>query len=195
MREFVYTREACLTLTISTKRPPQVRNFLAGTAKKWIAFLLAGAQKEQKAQICDNVYTKLSKFILKCSKNKSLYAIMCIHICIYAERGKTMKISNDINELNDRKMTNAFDLDVPVDDMKKETANEDNQEFEKEIIFSRKRDKLIHVRLTKEEKITAEMMANYHNLPLSAYIRALIKQDMRRNRQVNKVKEAGGNVD
>ena len=106
-----------------------------------------------------------------------------------------MKISNDINELNDRKMTNAFDLDVPVDDMKKETANEDNQEFEKEIIFSRKRDKLIHVRLTKEEKITAEMMANYHNLPLSAYIRALIKQDMRRNRQVNKVKEAGGNVD
>lgn len=106
-----------------------------------------------------------------------------------------MKIPNDINKLNDRKMTNAFDLDVPVDDMKKEAANEDNQEFEKEIIFSRKRDKLIHVRMTKEEKKTAEVMARYHNLPISAYIRALIKQDMRRNRQVNKVKEAGGNVD
>lgn len=106
-----------------------------------------------------------------------------------------MKISNDINKLTDKKMTNAFDLDAPVDELKKETANEDNQEFENEIIFSRKRDKLIHVRLTREEKITAEMMANYHDLPLSAYIRALIKQDMRRNRQVTKVKEAGGSVD
>lgn len=106
-----------------------------------------------------------------------------------------MKIPNDINKLNDRKMTNAFDLDVPVDDMKKEVANEDDQEFENEIVFSRKRDKLVHVRMTEQEKITAETMANYHKLPISAYIRALIKQDMRRNRQVNKVKEAGGNVD
>ena len=145
--------------------------------------------------MCDNVYTKILKFVLYCSKNKSLYAIMCIHICIHTERGKTMRIPNDINELNDKKMTNAFDLDAPVDDMKKEVANEDNQEFEKEIIFSRKRDKLIHVRMTEQEKITAETMANYHNLPLSAYIRALVKQDMRRQRQVNKVKEAGGSVD
>lgn len=88
-----------------------------------------------------------------------------------------MKIPNDINELN-KKMT-----------------NEDDADFENEIIFSRKRDKLIHVRLTKEEKITAETMADYHDLPVSAYIRALIKQDMRRQRQVNKVKEAGGSVD
>ena len=119
---------------------------------------------------------------------------MCIHICIYTERGKTMKIPNNINELNDKKMTNAFDLDAPVDELKKETANEDDQEFENEIVFSRKRDKLIHVRLTKEEKITAEMMADYHHLPVSAYLRALVKQDMRRQRQVNKVKEAGGDI-
>lgn len=90
-----------------------------------------------------------------------------------------MKIPNDISKLTDKKMTNE----------------EDDKAFESEIIFSRKRDKLIHVRLTKEEKITAETMADYHNLPLSAYIRALIKQDMRRQRQVNKVKEAGGSVD
>lgn len=106
-----------------------------------------------------------------------------------------MKISNDINKLTDKKMTNAFDLDASVDELKKETANEDNQEFENEIVFSRKRDKLVHVRMTKDEKITAEMMSSYHNLPLSAYIRALIKQDMRRSRQVTKVKEAGGSVD
>lgn len=120
---------------------------------------------------------------------------MCIHICIYTERGKTMKIPNDINELNDKKLTNSFDLDVPADELKKETANEDDQEFENEIIFSRKRDKLIHVRLTKEEKKTVEMMAEYHHLPVSAYIRALVKQDARRQRQVTKVKEAGGSVD
>jgi predicted DNA binding CopG/RHH family protein len=106
-----------------------------------------------------------------------------------------MKIPNDINELNGKKLTNAFDLDVPVDELKKETANEDSDEFEKEIVFSRKRDKLIHVRMTKEEKITIEMMAEYHHLPVSAYIRALVKQDMRRQRQVNKVKDAGGSVD
>lgn len=172
-----------------------MRNFLAGTAKKWIAFLLAGAQKEQKAQIYDNVYTKILKFVLYCSKNESLYAIMCIHICIYTREEKTMKISNDINKLTDKKMTNAFDLDAPVDELKKETANEDDQEFENEIVFSRKRDKLVHIRMTKEEKKTAEVMARYHNLPISAYVRALIKQDMRRQRQVTKVKEAGGDID
>lgn len=108
-----------------------------------------------------------------------------------------MKIPNDINELNGKKLTNAFDLDLntPVDDMKKETANEDDQEFESEIVFSRKRDKLVHVRMTKEEKITIEMMAEYRHLPVSAYIRALVKQDMRRQRQVMKIKEAGGSVD
>lgn len=106
-----------------------------------------------------------------------------------------MKIPNDINELNDKKLTNAFDLDVPVDELKKETANEDDQEFENEIVFSRKRDKLIHVRLTKEEKKTVEMMAEYHHLPVSAYIRALVKQDARRQRQVTKIKDAGGSVD
>lgn len=106
-----------------------------------------------------------------------------------------MKISNDINKLTDKKMTNAFDLDASVDELKKETANEDDQEFENEIIFSRKRDKLVHIRMTKEEKKTAEVMARYHNLPISAYVRALIKQDMRRQRQVTKVKEAGGDID
>lgn len=106
-----------------------------------------------------------------------------------------MKIPNDINKLNEKHLTNAFDLDVPADELKKETANEDNQDFENEIIFSRKRDKLIHVRLTKEEKKTAEMMAEYHHLPVSAYIRALVKQDARRQRQVTKIKEAGGSVD
>ena len=85
-----------------------------------------------------------------------------------------MKIPNDINKLNDKKLTNAF---------------------ETEIIFSRKRDKLIHVRLTKEEKKTVEMMADYHKLPVSAYIRALVKQDARRQRQVTKIKEAGGDID
>ena len=89
-----------------------------------------------------------------------------------------MIIPNDISKLDDKKL-----------------INEDDADFEKEIIFSRKRDKLIHIRLTKEEKITAETMADYHDLPLSAYIRALIKQDMRRQRQVTKVKEAGGSVD
>ena len=120
---------------------------------------------------------------------------MCIHICIHTERGKKMKIPNNINELTGKKMTNAFDLDASVDDLKKETANEDDKAFEQEIIFSRKRDKLIHVRMTEQEKITAETMADYHDLPLSAYIRALIQQDMRRQRQVNKVKEAGGGTD
>lgn len=89
-----------------------------------------------------------------------------------------MKIPNDVSKLTDEKVT-----------------NEDDQEFESEIVFSRKRDKLVHVRMTKEEKITAETMADYHNLPLSAYIRALIKQDARRQRQVTKIKEAGGSVD
>lgn len=106
-----------------------------------------------------------------------------------------MKIPNDINKLNEKHLTNAFDLDASVDELKKETANEDNQEFEKEIIFSRKRDKLVHVRMTKEEKITIEMMAEYHHLPVSAYIRALVKQDARRQRQVTKIKEAGGDID
>lgn len=106
-----------------------------------------------------------------------------------------MKIPNDINELNDKKLTNVFDLDAPVDELKKEAANEDNHEFEKEIVFSRKRDKLIHVRMTKEEKLTIEMMAEYRHLPVSAYIRALVKQDARRQRQVTKIKEAGGSVD
>ena len=106
-----------------------------------------------------------------------------------------MKIPNDINEINEKHLTNAFDLDAPVDELKKETANEDNQEFENERIFSRKRDKLVHIRMTKEEKKTAEVMARYHNLPISAYVRALIKQDMRRQRQVTKVKEAGGDID
>lgn len=110
-----------------------------------------------------------------------------------------MKISNDINKLTDKKMTNAFDWDLntPVDDIKKEVANEDNQdnqEFENEIIFSRKRDKLVHVRMTKEEKLAVEMMAEYHHLPISAYIRALVKQDARRQRQVTKIKEAGGDL-
>lgn len=81
-----------------------------------------------------------------------------------------------------------------VSEAKEEVANPDSA-FEKEIVFSRKRDKLIHVRMTEQEKITAETMANYHKLPISAYIRALIKQDMRRNRQVTKVKEAGGDID
>lgn len=89
-----------------------------------------------------------------------------------------MKIPNDLSKLTDEKLT-----------------NEDYKEFEREIIFSRKRDKLIHVRLTKEEKIAIEMMAEYHNLPVSAYIRALVKQDMRRQRQVTKIKEAGGDID
>lgn len=106
-----------------------------------------------------------------------------------------MKIPNDINSLTDKKMTNTFDLNTPVNDMKKEVANEDDQEFENEIVFSRKRDKLVHVRMTEQEKITAETMANYHKLPISAYIRALIKQDMRRQRQVGKVREAGGDID
>lgn len=98
---------------------------------------------------------------------------------VYTQREeKTMIIPNDISKLDDKKL-----------------INEDDADFEKEIIFSRKRDKLIHIRLTKEEKITAETMADYHDLPLSAYIRALIKQDMRRQRQVTKVKEAGGSVD
>lgn len=105
-----------------------------------------------------------------------------------------MKIPNDFSSLSDKKMTNAFDLDAPVDELKKETANEDDQEFENEIIFSRKRDKLVHVRMTKEEKITIEMMAKYHHLPISAYIRALVKQDARRQRQVTKIKEAGGDL-
>lgn len=89
-----------------------------------------------------------------------------------------MKIPNDISKLTDKKMTNE----------------EDDKAFENEIIFSRKRDKLIHIRMTKEEKIAIEMMAEYHHLPVSAYIRALVKQDMRRNRQVTKVKEAGGDI-
>ena len=84
-----------------------------------------------------------------------------------------MIIPNDISKLNDKKLTNAF---------------------EKEIIFSRKRDKLVHVRMTKEEKITIEMMADYHHLPISAYVRALVKQDARRQRQVTKIKEAGGDI-
>ena len=88
-----------------------------------------------------------------------------------------MKIPNDLSKLTDEKLTN------------------DDQEFESEIIFSRKRDKLIHVRMTKEEKIAIEMMAEYHNLPVSAYIRALVKQDARRQRQITKIKEAGGGVD
>ena len=81
-----------------------------------------------------------------------------------------------------------------VSEAKETVANPDSA-FENERIFSRKRDKLVHVRMTEQEKITAETMADYHDLPLSAYIRALIKQDMRRQRQVNKVKEAGGSVD
>lgn len=89
-----------------------------------------------------------------------------------------MKIPNDLSKLTDEKLT-----------------NEDAKEFEQEIIFSRKRDKLIHVRMTEQEKITAETMADYHDLPVSAYIRALIKQDARRQRQVTKIKEAGGSVD
>ena len=111
------------------------------------------------------------------------------------KEGKTMKIPNDINKLTDKEMTNAFDLDASVDDMKKETANENDKEFESEIIFSRKRDKLIHIRLTKEEKKTVEMMAEYHRLPISAYIRALVKRDARRQRQVTEIKDAGGSVD
>ena len=95
------------------------------------------------------------------------------------ERKKTMIIPNNLNELDDKKMTNE----------------EDDKAFENEIIFSRKRDKLIHVRLTKEEKKTIEMMAEYHHLPVSAYIRALVKQDARRQRQVTKIKEAGGDID
>lgn len=90
-----------------------------------------------------------------------------------------MKIPNNISELTDKKMTNE----------------EDDKAFENEIIFSRKRDKLIHIRMTKEEKIAIEMMADYHHLPVSAYIRALVKQDARRQRQVTKIKEAGGSVD
>lgn len=90
-----------------------------------------------------------------------------------------MKIPNDISKLTDKKMTNE----------------EDDKAFENEIIFSRKRDKLIHIRMTKEEKIAIEMMADYHHLPVSAYIRALVKQDARRQRQVTKIKEAGGSVD
>ena len=90
-----------------------------------------------------------------------------------------MIIPNNLNELDDKKMTNE----------------EDDKAFENEIIFSRKRDKLIHVRLTKEEKKTIEMMAEYHHLPVSAYIRALVKQDARRQRQVTKIKEAGGDID
>lgn len=106
-----------------------------------------------------------------------------------------MKIPNDINKLNEKHLTNAFDLDASVDDMKKETANKNDKEFESEIIFSRKRDKLIHIRLTKEEKKTVEMMAEYHRLPISAYIRALVKRDARRQRQVTEIKDAGGSVD
>lgn len=139
---------------------------------------------------------------------------MCIHICIYTERGKKMKLPNDLDELlalaNDKKLNDKPKVEAEsepevkpegmlldgqtVSEAKEEVANPDSA-FENERIFSRKRNKLVHVRMTEQEKITAEMMANYHNLPLSAYIRALIKQDMRRNRQVNKVKEAGGNVD
>lgn len=105
-----------------------------------------------------------------------------------------MKIPNNINELNDKKMTNAFDLDGQTASEAKETVADPDVAFENERIFSRKRTKLVHVRMTKEEKITAEMMAEYHKLPLSAYIRALIKQDMRRSRQVTKIKEAGGDI-
>lgn len=94
------------------------------------------------------------------------------------ERKETMKIPNDLSKLTDEKLT-----------------NEDGKEFESEIIFSRKRDKLIHVRMTKEEKITIEVMAEYHHLPVSAYVRALVKQDARRQRQITKIKDAGGSVD
>ena len=134
-------------------------------------------KSNKKAVLHDDVHTKILKFVLYCSKNKRLYVIMCIYKCVYTRKEKTMIIPNDISKLsklNDKKLTSAF---------------------ENEIIFSRKRDKLIHVRLTKEEKKTVEMMAEYHNLPVSAYIRALVKQDMRRSRQVTKIKEAGGSVD
>lgn len=107
--------------------------------------------------------------------NKKINVLYYVHTFVYTrERKKTMIIPNNLNELDDKKMTNAF---------------------ETEIVFSRKRDKLIHVRMTKEEKIAIEMMAEYHNLPVSAYIRALVKQDARRQRQITKIKEAGGSVD
>lgn len=137
---------------------------------------------------------------------------MCIHICIYTERGKKMKLPNNLDELlalaNDKKMNDKSETkleaepkneDILLDDQTaseaKETVANPDSAFENERIFSRKRNKLIHVRMTEQEKITAETMADYHDLPLSAYIRALIKQDMRRQRQVNKVKDAGGSVD
>lgn len=88
VRKFVYTREACPTLMTRTRSPPQVRNFLTQRVKKWIAFLLPAAQKEQKAVLHDNVYTKIVNYALYCSKNKSLYAIMCTHICIYTRKEK-----------------------------------------------------------------------------------------------------------
>ena len=39
------------------------------------------------------------------------------------------------------------------------------------------------------------MMAEYHRLPISAYVRALVKRDARRQRQVTEIKDAGGSVD
>lgn len=140
--------------------------------------------------------------------------MLCMYICIYTERGKKMKLPNNLDELmalvRDEKMNDKPKIEPEVQpevepkgtlldgqtvsEAKEDVANPDSA-FEKEIVFSRKRDKLIHVRMTEQEKITAETMANYHKLPISAYIRALIKQDMRRQRQVTKVKEAGGDID
>lgn len=128
-----------------------------------------------------------------------------------------MKLPNDLDELlalaNDKKLNDKPKVEAEIEaesesevkpegmlldgqtvsEAKEEVANPDSA-FENERIFSRKRNKLVHVRMTEQEKITAETMADYHDLPLSAYIRALIKQDMRRQRQVNKVKEAGGDI-